>query len=159
MADAYEVLTDQLLANANDPSWYMPFAEAVKDLSEEEATWTASEDSSSIAGLVHHLLYWNETWQTRYTAADVAAVPAVSDNADTFTVPHGLSWNELITRLTEVLLRWEQLLTQEQLDTAVKGFPADSRWWQVIANVATHNAYHIGQIVYIRKLQKSRRSF
>lgn len=29
-----DVLADQLLANANDPSWYMPFSDAVKDLSE-----------------------------------------------------------------------------------------------------------------------------
>ncbi|PEO24713.1 DltD domain-containing protein, partial [Bacillus wiedmannii] len=30
-----------------------------------------------------------------------------------------------------------------------------AKWWEILANVTTHNAYHIGQIIYIRKLQKS----
>lgn len=36
MAHVKDVLADQLLANANDPSWYIPFSDAVKDLSERK---------------------------------------------------------------------------------------------------------------------------
>ncbi|MET1014600.1 MAG: DltD domain-containing protein, partial [Paenisporosarcina sp.] len=25
------------------------------------------------------------------------------------------------------------------------------KWWEVLGNVTTHNAYHIGQIIIIRK--------
>ncbi len=34
MAHVKDVLANQLLANANDPSWYIPFSDAVKGLSE-----------------------------------------------------------------------------------------------------------------------------
>ena len=34
-------------------------------------------------------------------------------------------------------------------------FPVPAQWWAILGNVVTHNAYHIGQIIYIRKLQKS----
>ena len=51
-----DVLADQLLANANDPSWYIPFSDAVKDLSEREAFWKPNEECNSIAEIVQHLL-------------------------------------------------------------------------------------------------------
>jgi hypothetical protein len=30
-----------------------------------------------------------------------------------------------------------------------------ARWAPTIGNIRTHNAYHVGQIVYVRKLQGS----
>jgi hypothetical protein len=47
-----DILSNQLLANANDPSWYLPFSDAVENLSEEAAFWKPSEDSDSIAEIV-----------------------------------------------------------------------------------------------------------
>lgn len=29
-----------------------------------------------------------------------------------------------------------------------------AEWWAIISNAATHNAYHIGQLAYIRKIEK-----
>lgn len=52
-----DVLSDQLLANANDPSWYVPFTESIKNLTEEEALWKVNDESNSIAEIVQHLLY------------------------------------------------------------------------------------------------------
>ncbi|MNO47918.1 DinB superfamily protein [compost metagenome] len=153
MFHAYDVLANQLLANANDPSWYVPFEVAVKDLSEEEAVWKVTEESNSIAEIAQHLLYWNETWQTRYKEGNVHAVPPV-DNHNTFVVAEGVTFEGLQKQLLEVLLRWQELIAKEQLEADVQGFP-DSQWWEVLGNVTTHNAYHVGQIVFIRKIQKS----
>lgn len=154
MVQAKEVLSNQLLANANDPSWYVTFTESVQGLSEDEALWKSDEDSNSIAELVQHLLYWNQTWQTRYREASVHAVPSVESNNLTFELPQGTSFEQLQTRLLEVLLDWQSLLTEAQLAEDVPEFPG-SQWWEIVGNVTTHNAYHIGQIVCIRKLQKS----
>jgi len=154
MFHAYDVLANQLLANANDPSWYVPLEVAVKGLSEEEAFWKVTEESNSIAEIVQHLLYWNETWQTRYKEASVQAVPPVDSNNNTFVVAEGKTFEALQKQLLEVLLHWQELIKKEQLEADVQGFP-DSKWWEVLGNVTTHNAYHVGQIVYIRKIQKS----
>lgn len=113
-----------------------------------------SEESNSIAEIVQHLLYWNETWQTRYKEASIIAVPAVGSNDSTFTISKNKTFNELQKQLLEVLLHWQEILTEEQLESDVQGY-FDANWWQVLGNVTTHNAYHIGQIVYIRKIQKS----
>lgn len=155
MVHAKDLLSDQLLANANDPSWYDPFSDSVKNLSEEQAFWKPDENCNSIAEIVQHLLYWNETWQTRYKKSHVNAVPSIGDNNKSFVIPENENFSHLKERLLEVLLQWQGLLTEEKLESEVNGFPVPAKWWEIIGNVATHNAYHIGQIIFIRKLQKS----
>jgi uncharacterized damage-inducible protein DinB len=155
MSHAINVLTDQLLANANDPSWYVPFTESVANLSEEDAFWKPDEESNSIAEIVQHLLYWNETWQKRYQKSRVNAVPPLGHNDESFIIPENKKFGDLKEQLLEVLLKWQDMLTQEKLESEVDGLPEGANWWAVIGNLSTHNAYHIGQIIYIRKLQKS----
>ncbi|ULM96517.1 DinB family protein [Peribacillus frigoritolerans] len=155
MFHAKDVLSDQLLANANDPSWYLPFSDSVKNLSEEEAFWKPNENCNSIVEIVQHLLYWNETWQTRYQKSHVNAVPSIGDNNKSFIIPENKNFNDLKERLLEVLLKWQNLLTEEKVESEVNGFPEPAKWSEILGNASTHNAYHIGQIIYIRKLQKS----
>ncbi|SEG50776.1 DinB family protein [Paenibacillus sp. UNC499MF] len=155
MVHVKDILSDQLLANANDPSWYLPFSTAVENLSEEAAFWKPSEDSNSIAEIVQHLLYWNETWQTRYRKSDVNTVPPIGNNNKSFIIPKDKKFTDLKDQLLDVLLKWQDLLTEEKVESDVIGFPVSARWWELLGNLSTHNAYHIGQICYIRKLQKS----
>lgn len=149
------LLLDQFLANANDPSWYLPFTEAVENLSEEEAFWKPTEDSHSIAEIVQHLIYWNETWQIRFQQSNVKAVQPIEDNDKSFFVSENKKFNELKERLEVVLLQWQGLLTEDQLESDVNGFSLRAKWYELLGNSITHNAYHIGQIVYIRKLRES----
>lgn len=155
MSYLQDVILDQFLANANDPSWYLPFTEAVQNVSEEEAFWKPAGDSHSIAEIVQHLIYWNETWQLRYKKSDFKAVESNKDNDKSFVIPENKMFNELREKLLEVLLQWQDLLTEKQLESKVKGFPVPAKWYELLGNAITHNSYHIGQIVYIRKLQKS----
>jgi uncharacterized damage-inducible protein DinB len=148
-----EVLSNQLLANANDPSWYLPFSDSVANLSEEEAFWKPNRDSHSIAEIVHHLLYWNETWQTRYKKSNVDAVPSLGNNNESFLIKENEKFFDMKEQLLEVLLVWQELLSEKVVESNVNGFPVPAKWWEILGNVTTHNAYHIGQIIYIRKLR------
>jgi uncharacterized damage-inducible protein DinB len=148
-----EVLSNQLLANANDPSWYLPFSDSVANLSEEEAFWKPNRDSHSIAEIVQHLLYWNETWQTRYKKSHVDAVPSLGNNNESFLIKENEKFFEMKERLLEVLLHWQELLSEVVVESDANGFPVPAKWWEILSNVTTHNAYHIGQIIYIRKLR------
>jgi uncharacterized damage-inducible protein DinB len=150
-----EVLSNQLLANANDPSWYLPFSDSVANLSEEQAFWKPNSDSHSIAEIVQHLLYWNETWQTRYKKSHVDAVPSIGNNNESFFIKENEKFFDIKEKLLEVLLNWQELLSEFVVESEVNGFPVPAKWWEILGNVTTHNAYHIGQIVYIRKLQGS----
>lgn len=95
MSHAKDVLADQLSANANDPSFYVPFSESVANLSEEEAFWKPNDESKSIAEIVQHLLYWNETWQKRCEKSHVSAVTPIGDNNKSFIVPENKGFNDL----------------------------------------------------------------
>lgn len=154
MIHAKTVLLDQLLANANDRSWYASFQESVEGISDKEANWKPDGASHSIAEIVQHLIYWNEVWQLRYEKSNVNAVKSLEDNADSFIATKDRSFTELKEQLLEVLLRWQDLITEEKLQSSVNGFPVEAKWWALIGNATTHNAYHIGQIVYIRKMKK-----
>lgn len=154
MIHAKSVLLDQLLANANDRSWYTSFQESVEGISDKEAAWKPDESSHSIAEIVQHLIYWNEVWQLRYEKSNYNAVQSLEDNADSFIPPIDKSFTDLKEQLLEVLLRWQELITENKLESKVNGFPVDAEWWALIANATTHNAYHIGQITYIRKMIK-----
>ncbi|MNB78190.1 DinB family protein [Paenibacillus camerounensis] len=154
MVHAREVLVNQLLASANDPSWYLPFMHAVEGMTEEEAFWKPGAGMHSIAELTQHLLYWNRTWQSRYEAGRMNAVPPIGDNNNSFILPENVPFGELKSGLLDVLLRWQTLLAGDRLEAQVAGFPEPALWWEIISNAATHNAYHIGQIVYARRLQQ-----
>ncbi|MGE7591066.1 DinB family protein [Peribacillus sp. NPDC101480] len=155
MTNVKDIISDQFLANANDPSWYKPFSESVENLTEEQALWKPSKDSNSIAEIAQHLIYWNQTWQTRYEKSNVDAVSSIGDNNRSFLSTEYMCFNDLKKILLEVLLKWEGLLTNEKIESDVIGFPEKVKWWQILGNATTHNAYHIGQIIYIRKLQNS----
>lgn len=155
MAHANDVLMNQLLANASDPSWHIPFQQSVEHLTEDEAFWTPADNSHSIAEIVQHLLYWNETWQTRFRELRMDAVPSAPNNPETFHIQDQVSFADLRDRLITALLQWQELLSESKLEQEVNGFPEPAKWWEIISNATMHNAYHIGQIVYIRKLQKN----
>ncbi|MDP4096338.1 DinB family protein [Paenibacillus sp. P96] len=154
MVHAKEVLANQLLANANDPSWHLPFLQAVEGVTEEEAYWKPAPGSHSIAAITQHLLYWNEIWLTRFKEGRMDAAVAVGDNNHSFVIAENVSFSDLREGLLDVLLQWQDLLSIERLEAPAIGFPVSVVWWEVISNAAIHNAYHIGQIVFIRKLQR-----
>lgn len=158
MVHAKDVLADQLLAGANDPSWHLPYMQAVENVTEEEAFWRPGEGLFSIAELTAHLLYWNATWQTRYREGHMDAVSPIKDNNLSFRLPPDTVFSELRGSLLQTLLNWQSLLSEEGLEEQVNGFPEPAAWWEIISNAATHNAYHIGQIVLIRKLYVPDRS-
>lgn len=153
MMEAKTILLDQLLANANDPSWYISFSEVVEGLSEPEAFWKPDSSSHSMAEIVQHLIYWNEIWQIRYRENQVKA-SSQTNNANTFLVKEEVTFYELKEKLLHILLTWQELIEEEQLLSIVNGFPVKAQWWAIISNAATHNAYHIGQLAYLRKMEK-----
>ena len=57
-------------------------------------------------------------------------------------------WTSLVKQMDDVMTAWEQAVEAAD-DKKV------AEWGSTIAHIGAHNAYHIGQIVYIRKLQGS----
>jgi uncharacterized damage-inducible protein DinB len=140
------VLLEQLRTTHNQKDWFVPVNVAVEGLTAEQATWTDGHGNHSIGQLANHLLFWNTDQLARFKGE---TPPKYSgDNNETFNNFDAKKWTETLHQLEEVLNAWEK---------AVEG--ADDKklqeWASAIAHIGAHNAYHTGQIIYIRRVQGS----
>ena len=136
------ILLEQLENSHTRPNWYVPLRNALAGLTAEQAHWTDSTEGHSICQLASHLLFWNE----RMLIAFQGHTPPDFDgnNEETFARYCDNDWSETVDKLDSIQTAWERAVataTEEQLKT----------WSAEVANVSSHNAYHTGQIVYIRK--------
>ena len=140
------VLLEQLHTTDDQKDWFVPIDVAIESVTPEQAKWTDGHGNHSIGQLVNHLAFWNARALAEFKGEKP---PAFSGNNDeTFNSFDAKTWNETASRLKKVMKEWEQAV--EQADDAKLKSSAS-----LIAHIGTHNAYHVGQIVYIRRLQGS----
>jgi uncharacterized damage-inducible protein DinB len=139
------ILLEQLRTSHNKEDWFVPVNIAIEGLTPEQAKWKpAGKDNHSIGQLANHILYWDE----RNLAKFKGQAPAKYDgnNDETFNDFDSKSWNETVRKLDAVMTEWERAV--EAADEAKL-----KDWYSIIAHVGMHNAYHTGQILYVRKMQ------
>jgi uncharacterized damage-inducible protein DinB len=151
-----QILSEQFIACYNEENWFIPLTKALEGLSEEQFVWKEKENLHSVRELVDHLLFWNERYLMRIKDIPLTTMKIEKDNDPTFNIYSSLSKDGLIKKLYQVFDEFLDILkniTDEKLDeNAFKNFPDNTgKWWEVFENVTIHNAYHIGQIMYIRK--------
>jgi uncharacterized damage-inducible protein DinB len=145
-ANLKSTLLEQLRTTHNQKDWFVPANVAVEGLTAAQANWTDGKGNHSIGQLVNHLVFWNTQELAKFRGENP---PKFSGNNDeTFTSFDVSQWDSAVKQLDEVLTEWEHALEAAD-DKKVEA------WASTIAHIGTHNAYHIGQIVYIRKLQGS----
>jgi hypothetical protein len=138
------VLLEQLRTTHSDEDWFVPANIAVEGLTADQAKWTPPGNGHSVGQLAYHLWFWDTQALARFKGDKP---PAFSGNNDeTFNDFNPTQWDDLVKKLNQVMTDWEEAVTnaddQKLADNA-----------SLIAHVGAHNAYHIGQIVYVRKLQ------
>ncbi|MEY8744384.1 DinB family protein [Paenibacillus tundrae] len=149
------ILIDQLTACYNDKSWFVPLAEILEDLTAEEAV-IKNDNGQSIWSIVNHLIFWNEKWLERFKAGEFILNNNI-DNDETFAVAQDqlneAGWTETLDRLENVLVSWRVVLEETEESKLTKQLPEyfDAPWWGVVSNLSIHNAYHVGQIMLLKK--------
>ncbi|MGC4023091.1 MAG: nuclear transport factor 2 family protein [Cyclobacteriaceae bacterium] len=146
LATLKSVLLRQLKTTHNDKQWFVPANIAAEGLTAKQAMWKDGSGNHSSGQLVFHLVYWNERLLKQFNNEPVEKFSG--NNEETFDKFDEKQWSEMVKRLDDVLTGWE---------TAIKNADDEklSDWQENIANMSTHNAYHTGQIIYLRKLQGS----
>ena len=143
-SDLKQVLLAQLKNTHNQKEWFVPANVATEGLTPEQAMWKDKSGNHSVAQLTHHLIFWNEQQVAKFKGLKPAAFSG--NNEETF-VPHDKeTWADAIKRLDRVMLDLEMVI-QGATEVQLK------EWAPTIANISTHNAYHTGQIVFVRRLQ------
>ncbi len=138
------ILLEQLKTTHDVKDWFVPVDSAIDGLTPAQANWTDGKGNHSIAQLTTHLIYWDERTLKQF----IGETPAKYDgnNDETFAPVDEKTWPATVKKIDDVMTQWERAI--EAADEAKL-----EKWYSTIAHIGTHNAYHIGQILYVRKLQ------
>ena len=132
--------------------WFVPLNTAVAGLTAEQARWIPRNAAGQLdpnanhsAGmLAYHIWFWDARALAQLKGEKPAPVP--SNNDETFNEFDAATWTKIVHDLDQVMTSLEDLVAHAS--------DADlAKWAPTIAHISTHNAYHIGQILYVRKLQ------
>jgi len=140
------ILLAQLHTTHDVKDWFVPANIAVAGLTAEQAKWTDGSGNHSVGQLANHLIFWNMQQLLKFKNLPQPAFDG--NNNETFNSFDSKNWTATVQRLDSVLTAIEKAV--EQADDAKL-----QSWYNAIAHISTHNAYHIGQMVFVRKLQGS----
>lgn len=143
-ANLRSILMKELRTTHNQAEWFVPINVAVDGMTAEQASWQPSGGGHSAGQIAYHLLFWNRSNLAKFKGE--AKVPYNGVNNETFEKFDSKRWSDTVKQLDQVMTDLEKLV--ESLDEQKLASIAPT-----IANLCTHNAYHVGQIVYVRKLQ------
>jgi len=136
------VLLEQLKTTHNTKDWFVPANTAVDGLTAEQAKWNDGKGNHSVGQLAAHLIFWNREQLAKFKGE---TPPKFSgDNNETFNSFDAAKWAQTQKDLDAVLTEWEKVV--ETADEAKL-----AQWASTIAHIGAHNAYHIGQMIYVRK--------
>jgi uncharacterized damage-inducible protein DinB len=140
------ILLEQLRTTHNAKDWFVDGNTAVAGLTGEQANWADGKGNHSVGQLAHHLIFWNRQELAKFKGETPEKFSG--NNDETFTKFDAKQWAATVQQLDQVM---------KDLESVVEA--ADDKqlaaWASEIAHIGTHNAYHIGQMVFVRKLQGS----
>jgi uncharacterized damage-inducible protein DinB len=137
-------LLEQLRTTHNQSDWFVSANTAVAGLTPAQASWTDKSGNHSVGQLANHLVFWDRRALEKFKGEKQAKFDG--DNDETFNNFDAKSWAATVAQLDAVMTEWEQAVEAAD-DQKI------ALWASTIGHVTTHNAYHIGQMVYVRKLQ------
>ncbi len=155
MSNRKEILLTQLCSCHNQDGWFAPLSFAQRGLTADQAVQKPVQSANSILGIIRHLVFWNERYLQRFKEG--AVPPLEISNAKTFERSDSCEvegdWDNMRQKSENVFTQWEDAIIScddAKLDTLTH---PDQKvcWWTSLAHLSIHNAYHIGQIVHIRK--------
>ncbi|MFC5472278.1 DinB family protein [Cohnella suwonensis] len=143
--------------------WYPPLADALRDVTAKQASWRPDGNHvNTIWETLHHLVFYKERLLKRLTGEEKEYPEGVT-NDDTFAVASATEkdWQLALSQLSEVHLGLREKLAGMTEDELVTKIPhREVGVW--LQQLIVHDAYHAGQIIFLRKLQgiwPERRSF
>ena len=149
-----EVLLEQFTACYDENNWFVSLKSALENVTADQAAWKPANVDNSIWESVNHIIFWNEQWLKRYRGE--LNEPQDVENKGTFR-SNETDWQATISKLDHVMNEWREKLGTiddakfEEPVAEYYQFP----WRSPLAQQNIHNAYHIGQILLLRKLQGS----
>ncbi len=154
-----EMIGEQFSACNRDKKWFAPLQSALEGLTAKQASWKMGNDGHSVLQIVNHLIFWNNRYLQKFKGVESGKMQG--DNSSTFEsgnpVEDDLAWQLTVEKINAVMNEFETAILQCDKTKFEKMVSQENKstWLSVLGNVNLHNAYHIGQIVLLRKIQES----
>jgi uncharacterized damage-inducible protein DinB len=153
-----EILLKQFAAAYDKNGWFVALANALNNLTAEQAAWKTENIDNSIWEILAHLNFYNRAYVERFKGIDYDY--STDDNNETFAGadnPSEAAWAEEVENFEGIMTEWRSLLEaaeEAKFDEPVSA-TRSTTWAVLLSHANLHNAHHGGQIVLIRKLQGS----
>jgi len=139
--------------------WFPPLEHALKDVTAEQANWTPTEGpANSIHGIVRHLIFYKKRllMEARGQLGQ-DDYPEAESNTATFEVDDSSEsgWEAAEKELYRLHREVGTALAGSDTDSLIRPLEDGSTMSENIRMLAMHDAYHIGQIVQLAKMQGS----
>lgn len=126
----------------SDGLWAASWSKSIDGLTPEQAAWTPARGRHSIWQIVLHMVFWRNNELRRFADGQAPAADDVARlNFPEITAITEAAWNDARARLRE---------SQDRLATV---FVDPSKDLERAKYLIPHDAYHFGQINYLRALQ------
>lgn len=139
-------------AEGRDIAWHASLLDALDGVTPEQARWRPGPDRNSIWDLVRHLAHWKRALLAAWETGDLDH--DAWERTDWAPVPEDAVWEDDLRTLVDVSRRLAATLAaggDALFEEGQVGFRGS-----VLHNamhVATHDAYHAGQIRLLLRLQ------
>ena len=140
------ILLEELKSTHNAKDWFVDGNTAIAGLTPEQANWRDGSGNHSVGQLAYHLVFWNQEELAKFKGEPPMKYSGKND--DTFNNFDNKQWANVVQQFDQGMTEWEKAVEAAD-DKKIEASASD------ISHIATHNAYHIGQIVFVRKLQGS----
>ena len=140
------LLLHELHTTHTEADWFVPINTSLDGLTAEQANWQPPGGGHSAGQLAYHLLFWNRRNLNAFRG--VKNEQFSGNNTETFDKFDSKQWADIVKQLDQVMTDLEKVVESADDQQLAK-------WATTIGNICTHNGYHTGQIVYVRKLQGS----
>ena len=149
-----EELIDQFSTCYDQNGWFVAVRNAIDGVNVEQAAWKPSDNVNCIWEMLSHITYYNNAYLQRFRGVDFEY--DVESNDETFSVGEydEDAWQADIERFDTVMTEWLAALELTDKSKLAELVPnkEDTTWAELVGLISTHNAYHAGQILLLRKL-------
>jgi uncharacterized damage-inducible protein DinB len=106
----------------------------------------------SIHEIVNHLIYWND-WVTRWLEGMAPSIPEhAAESWPAAAAPTDeRAWASTVRRFASTLEDLRKAIRAKDLFTASVSQNAEKTRLEMLHTIASHNSYHLGQIVLLRR--------
>ncbi|MDO3412212.1 DinB family protein [Saccharibacillus sp. CPCC 101409] len=153
--DVKELLLSQWDSCMDQEDWFLPLEDALKDVTAEQSVWKPADGpANSIRETVQHLLFYDKRLLLRVKGQS-EGLPEAEDNNGTFAYDDAseAGWEAAKNELYAAHRELSSILAKAAPEDLSRPIPDEKSLAEAIRSLAMHDAYHIGQIVLLSKLQ------